>query len=56
MAAAALLFVALTCACVICSVRATSISNVVPRTDDTGAIMDIHDGNTLRGADGTGSY
>lgn len=53
MAAAALLLVALTCACVIIPVSAATISNVVPRTDDTGAIMDIHDGNTLRGADGT---
>lgn len=31
---------------------AAPISNVVPRTDSAGTIMDIHDGNTIRGSDG----
>lgn len=31
---------------------AAPISNVVPRTDSAGMIMDIHDGNTIRGSDG----
>lgn len=27
---------------------AVTVSNVVPRTDSTGAYMDAHDGNTIQ--------
>ena len=37
----------------VASAAAVNISNVVPRRDAAGAIMDMHDGNMHVGSDGT---
>ena len=36
-----------------CDARTVNVSNVLPRRDTSGAIMDMHDGNVHVGEDGT---